>query len=133
MEIIKPKISGILKLLCPYCLVTPLRKKGSWFIFRKGCKQCNYRYEREIGYFTGASWMIAYPFVSLSSLGLTAILKGIFFKSIDVILLISFVSFLSISFTVLATPYFKGIWLYFDHKMHPLNPSEDYYDKELLS
>ena len=61
----KPNLWKALRLRCPYCGIEKLQKKGSWFQFREGCTTCGYRYERELGYYSGASWMINFPVTGL--------------------------------------------------------------------
>src|SRR5690348_4955994 len=68
------KLGPIFKLKCPYCARTPLRAPGSWFTFGPGCRECNYSYEREIGYFSGASWMVSFTVVSLLGFAVAALL-----------------------------------------------------------
>ena len=126
----RPSLRAALSLHCPYCHRTPLRKQGSWFVFRRGCRGCDFRYEREAGYYTGASWMVAYPMISLCGLGTAVVFKLWLFPELNTLLLITLVSALMVALAILSTPFCKAIWLYQDHWFHPLD-KDDSYDREL--
>ena len=70
----KPKFINCLRMRCLYCGKTKLLKEKSWFDFGEGCNECDYRYEREAGYYTGASWLINFPVTSVLAFVLGAYL-----------------------------------------------------------
>ena len=117
-------IKSVLRLKCPYCLSTKFQKKGSWFSFSSGCDQCHYPYEREEGYFTGASWMINYTVTALTGLGSVAVLKILLFPELNTLIVISIASVLMIFFSAMMMPFSKALWLVIDHVLHPLSKDE---------
>ena len=87
--------------------------------FKQGCKPCGYRYEREPGYFTGASWMVCFPLVALSGLGLGALmLAGLPGLALEWTLLIA--SLFSLLLGFFSMPYCMALWMYLDHRLHKL-------------
>ncbi|MFK7827401.1 MAG: hypothetical protein AB8G05_24870 [Oligoflexales bacterium] len=125
----KPKLIHALQLKCVLCGKEPLLQKGSWFHFRQGCKACAYRYEREVGYFSGAAWVIGYGFIGFSAL--CCGLLGLFlFPSFSSYSLLGFTSMGSILAAIAFFPYSRSLWMFIDHSLHPLNPSERYLQEE---
>jgi uncharacterized protein (DUF983 family) len=119
----------LLRMRCPYCGETPLM--AHWFQFQHGCQCCDYRYEREIGYFTGASWMVMFPIVALVGFAMAAALL-IFVPHLDALVVAAICSVAMVGVGVLIMPLSMALWLYGDHAIHPLNP-DDRYDKELVN
>ena len=118
----KPSLQAIWRLQCPYCLDSSLRKPGSWFEFQEGCPRCQYRYEREDGYFTGAPWMITYPIMGISMLVIvTSFAEKLGIGSLK------FISLIAGVFVVMSIglyPYSRAIWMVFDHLIHPLQDKD---------
>ncbi|MEY4631208.1 MAG: hypothetical protein RIQ81_1328 [Pseudomonadota bacterium] len=119
----KISVLSLLKLRCPYCGVTPLRSGTSWFNFAEGCPVCDYRFEREPGYFTGASWMVNYTASALFGLSMGAAIM-VFLPDLDGLIVAAVVSLFLIGFGLWFIPYSMALWLGFDHLIHPLNPEE---------
>lgn len=114
---------AIPKLKCPYCLRSPLLKQNSWFEFREGCPTCQYRYDREPGYFWGAPWMINYPITGI----FTLFLLYTFYRAdnrLHVLWIATIVSAAAIIFAVLFYPFARAIWLVGDHWLHPLTEED---------
>jgi hypothetical protein len=126
----KLKLLPLMRLYCPYCGSTPLRTEGSWFYFRTGCKVCDYVYEREPGYFTGASWMVSYAALALSGCGFGALLLYRL-PDLDAMWIAAIVSVFLIVFGLWFVPYSMAIWLGFDHIVHPLTPEDRYVEKKV--
>ena len=126
----KLKLLPLMRLHCPYCGSTPLRIKGSWFYFRTGCKVCDYVYEREPGYFTGASWMVSYAALALFGCGFGALLLYRL-PDLDAMWIAAIVSVFLIVFGLWFVPYSMAIWLGFDHIVHPLTPEDRYVEKKV--
>jgi len=126
----KLKLLSLIRLRCPYCGSTPLRAEGSWFYFRSGCKVCDYVYEREPGYFTGASWMVNYAALALSGCGIGAFLLYRL-PDLDAMWIAAIVSVFLIVFGLWFVPYSMALWLGFDHIVHPLTPADRYVEKKL--
>ena len=119
----------LLRMRCPYCGNTPLMT--TWFQFQRGCRPCNYRFERELGYFTGASWMVMFPMVALVGFIMAAALL-VLFPHLDALLVAALCSIAMIGMGVGVMPLSMALWLYIDHVIHPLH-SDDTYDKELIN
>lgn len=114
-----PKFSNAVLLKCLYCGKTPLLRKGSWFDFDKGCSSCDYRYEREIGYYTGSSWIINY--VIISAVGIIVAAYCAFATSIGGLGIASIASAAMVAFGIFWFPFGSSLWMYFDHVFHPLH------------
>ncbi|MDD9951034.1 MAG: hypothetical protein OXT67_05660 [Zetaproteobacteria bacterium] len=95
-------------------------------MFAQGCPQCDYRYEREAGYFTGASWMIAYPVLALMGLSLSLLFKLVLFPKLPTLVILLLVSLLSLFIAVLLIPYCMSAWMCVDHFLHPLDQNDSY-------
>ncbi len=121
----KLRLLPLFRLRCPYCGSTPLRADGSWFYFRPGCKICDYVYEREPGYFTGASWMINYAALAGSGCMLGALLL-VLLPNLDALWVAALVSVFLIIFGMWFIPYSMALWLGFDHLLHPLTQADRY-------
>ena len=119
----KPKLRAILLLRCPRCVRTPLQKSRSWLQFRLGCEKCDYQYEREPGYFWGASWMITYTFASLGSLAV-AITLLVYYPDWSGLktALVAVAPILPIAVAI--QPFSRAAWMVFDHFHNPLNDFE---------
>ena len=121
-----PKLRAIFLLRCPYCLETKLRMGKSWFQFEKGCTTCDYRYERELGYFSGVPWMITYPIVGI----LMLLLVSIFYdaQSFNALKLASIISAVAVGGSVILYPFSRVIWLVGDHLINPLTEQDQLKD-----
>lgn len=119
----KPSLLKALKLKCPYCGNTPLLKTGKFLDFGIGCATCNYKYEREIGYFSGASWMITYTVAALSAMIAGAIMVWKFSDQGDMVVAGVPAAFGGIA-AVLFIPFGRAIWMYIDHTFHPLTDAD---------
>ncbi len=119
----KPKLLYALRLKCVHCGRSPLLKNGSFVTFEDGCPNCNYRYEREIGYFSGASWMMNYTFAALM-----AMLSGAYmvWKHSDAgdFVVAGVPAFLGGSAAFLFIPWGRSLWMWFDHMAHPLTDAD---------
>ena len=121
-----PCFSLAMKLSCPYCGQEPLLKDKSRFHFREGCLQCDYIFEREVGYYSGASQLINFPLVAVLAFVLAAGLM-LLFPQLDLTYVILCAGSVMIAFGVFFMPYSMAVWMVFDHKFSPLM------DKDRLS
>lgn len=119
----RPSLIAALRLRCPYCRKTPLRAPHSWVVFARGCPRCDYPYEREEGYFTGAAWVINYTFAAFWGLLVGGLLlwKRPQWGSLWISLITAVVALVAAAFFL---PYGKAIWLWLDHVLHPLEERE---------
>ncbi|MFW7378590.1 MAG: hypothetical protein ACOH5I_07285 [Oligoflexus sp.] len=122
---LRPKLAPVFMLRCPYCAKEPLRQKGSWFEFAEGCCRCRYRYERELGYYTGASWMINFPITaSLAFLLVVALVAAdLALKSTHIAMIVTIFIF---AVGILIFPYAQALWLYLEHRIRPLTVDDDW-------
>ncbi len=120
----KPSFLKTLRLKCPYCGTTPLTAVGNPLAFRDGCLTCNYKYEREVGYFSGASWMITYTVAALSAMFVGAIMVWKFSDRGDFIVA-GVPGLFGLAMSILFIPYGRALWMYGDHLFHPLTPFDD--------
>lgn len=98
-------------------------KDSSRFVFAEGCPHCNYRYEREAGYFTGASWLICFPLISLLAfLSVAGLMLATDFTVVSVIALGSIFSLL---LSIASFPYCMAVWMYFEHSFRPLQKDDE--------
>jgi hypothetical protein len=123
-----PLLFRAVKLKCPYCGVTPLLRPGSIFELDRGCKPCNYRYEREIGYFSGAAWMITYTVAALSAMAAGGVMVWKYGDQSDLIVA-GVPAVFGGTMAVVFIPLGRAIWMWIDHWLHPLT-EEDGYEKE---
>ena len=119
----KPEFGKAISLHCPYCGVTPLRREKSWFEFQAGCSSCRYLYERESGYFTGASWMINFSFVALLGFAIGFFLLAMEPKP-DGLVIALIINAIIIVACCLIFPFGKALWLWLDHLLHPLTDED---------
>jgi len=119
----RPKFIAVLKLRCVLCGEEPLQKKGSWLIFRQGCPRCDYNYEREAGYFSGASWVIGYTFLVITVM-IPMISLVILLPEINYLIIVGIGSLFAVFLGLLFSPFSKSLWMYLDHLFHPLKPEE---------
>jgi uncharacterized protein (DUF983 family) len=108
-----------LRLRCPHCGETPLLEPGSWLTFRDGCRKCNYTFEREPGYFTGASWVINYTVAGVTAAGAGALLLWQA-PGVPLDLVIGIAAAVGIAVAIGFFPVAKALWMWLDHKLHPL-------------
>ena len=120
---VKPSLIRALRLRCPHCGISPLLKKGSFLEFCNGCQLCNYKYEREIGYFSGASWMMNYAFASI-----VAMLAGgyMVWKHSDAgdMVVAGIPALFGGVAAFLFIPWGRSLWLWIDHTLHPLTEAD---------
>jgi len=116
----RPSLIHALRLRCLYCGQTPLRKERSWFEFGAGCSSCDYKYEREEGYYTGASWMVGFTVTSLVGM-IVAALVFYLYPDADAMVIAAAASFSLLLFGMWFFPYSQALWMYFDHTVHPLD------------
>ena len=119
----KPKLRHVLRLRCPHCGVTPLRAEGAWLRFREGCPDCDYRYEREPGYFWGSAWIVTYTVASFAAFGL-AVWMLVVFPKMDALVIALIAVAPIVPLAVLLTPFSRALWMWADHLLHPLDPDE---------
>jgi len=112
-----------MKLRCPHCGQTPLLRQGHLVEFGTGCKPCGYRYEREIGYFSGASWMMNYTFAALTAMAAGGYMVWRHSDAGDLIVAGVPALFGGIAALVFI-PWGRSIWMWFDHLCHPLNEAD---------
>jgi uncharacterized protein (DUF983 family) len=127
----KPSLLNALRLRCPYCGKTPMRAPGSLIEFARGCGPCGYRYEREIGYFSGASWMMNYTFAALVAMAAGGYMVWKHSDASD--LVIAGVPATIGAVAALAfIPWGRALWVWLDHHLHPLTEADNYH-KDLES
>jgi hypothetical protein len=119
----KPKLLYALRLQCVHCGRTPLLKKGSLVTFADGCSSCNYRYEREVGYFSGASWMMNYTFAALMAMASGAYMVWKHSDAGDFIVA-GVPALFGGSAALLFIPWGRSLWMWFDHLFHPLTNAD---------
>jgi hypothetical protein len=128
MNLGKPSLTSAMKLRCLYCGKTPLSKPGSWFAFDEGCKQCDYCFEREAGYFVGATWMVNFPVISFFGLCVAAPLV-LFYSSLGALGIATIASSAVLLFALLSFNRCNALWIFLDHLIHPLT-DEDRWSKK---
>ena len=119
----KPNFLAAIRLRCPYCQKTRLLKPGTIFEFGEGCATCNYRFEREVGYFSGASWMITYAVAAV-----LAMIGGGFmvwkYSDMGDFVVAGVPALLGGGGAMLFIPWGRALWLYIDHRFHPLTEAD---------
>lgn len=120
----KPSLGFAMRLRCLYCGEHRLLKPGSWFEFVKGCPRCAYRYERELGYYTSASWMINFPATASLAFSLVVYLiwADLPLSSLQVAMI---VSAFTLGFGLFIFPYAQAFWMYFEHRINPLTAEDE--------
>ncbi len=124
----KPSLWAAIRLYCPYCQREKLNKTRNWFVFREGCPQCGYRYEREIGYFTGASWMVNFPVTGV--LGFLIAMLLILRTDLKAMLVAVITSVFVLVFCIAFFPISQGIWMVIEQSFRPLNEDDCLESKE---
>lgn len=119
-----PKLLHALRLRCPHCGKSPLLNQGSFVTFAKGCEPCQYRYEREVGYFSGASWMMNYAFATLMAMSAGGYMVWKHSDAGDFLVAGIPALFGGVS-AFLFIPFGRALWLWMDHKLHPLTEADD--------
>jgi hypothetical protein len=119
----KPKFLYALTLRCVHCGKTPLLEKRSFINFRDGCPACNYKYEREVGYFSGASWMMNYTFAALTAMVAGAFMVWKYSDAGDLVVAGVPALFGGVAAFVFI-PWGRSIWMWFDHILHPLTGAD---------
>ena len=112
-----------LLLRCPTCGKTPLLKKGVTIKFRKGCPHCNYKFEREPGYFWGQAMMISYPIIGMG-LFVTGVTLKSFFPEIGSYMFATILTLLAIPVSVILNPHSRVCWMLLDLYLNPLNEND---------
>lgn len=115
----KPKLSNALKLRCLYCGTQRLLPPGRWFVLEKGCVDCAYDYEREVGYFSGAFQMILFTIISLTAI-LVALGLKFFAPNLGAIGIVIVCSVVIVAQAILLLPWAMALWMWMDHNLHPL-------------
>ena len=113
---------SLLTLRCPHCNQSKLLKPKSWFEFEDGCPLCNYRFEREEGYFWGAPWMINYPITAVAAIFIGIALKQHF--GLSSLTLAAAISLCTVGLAILIYPFARALWMMGDHFFHPLSDSD---------
>ena len=119
----KPKLFYALLLRCPHCGKTPLRKPGGFVDFGEGCEICDYKYEREVGYFSGASWMMNYTFAAVSAMIAGGYMVWKHSNAGDMVIAGVPALFGGVS-ALLFIPWGRSIWMWIDHLLHPLSSAD---------
>ncbi len=117
----KPQLGRVLRFRCPYCGETPLRR--TWFTFAPGCPQCDFAFERELGYSNAASGLIAFPSICVAGFVMAGLLLA-FATGLDWVLVVSLTSVAMIAFGAWFFPYALAIWLWLEHRLHPLDAND---------
>jgi uncharacterized protein (DUF983 family) len=117
-----------LHLKCPECgkapMFTPLREVRTlkdWVVPLEGCPHCNYKYEREQGYFLISIWAINYGVVGGLGLGALFLLDELFHlpQWQTIALVVPFLPVLNFLFIRHAKSLFVAMDHYFDpHVKH---------------
>lgn len=123
MNLGKPSLLNALRLRCLYCGKTPLSKAGTWFAFDTGCKECDYLFEREAGYFVGATWMVNFPIISFFGLCVAGPLV-LFGTQLGALAIAAIASAAVLIFALLSFNRCNALWIYLDHLIHPLTEED---------
>jgi hypothetical protein len=123
----KPSLFYALKLKCPYCGKTSLLARGKIIDFDRGCKPCGYRFEREIGYFSGASWMMNYTVAALMAMASGGYMVWKHSDASDFVIA-GIPALIGAVAALVFIPWGRSLWMWLDHTIHPLNEA-DAYDK----
>jgi uncharacterized protein (DUF983 family) len=114
-----------LLLRCPECGACPVfiklrrvRSLAEWLTPLEGCSRCQYRYEREPGYFAPAIWYIHYFLASAVGLAGGLIAEGLFHATFFVEILWAIIPALIVA--VVAIRWSKSIFLSIDHLIDPV-------------
>lgn len=118
-----PHLLNALRLKCLYCGHVSLLKPGNPLAFTSGCAACNYKYEREVGYFSGASWMITYTVSALSAMIAGAVMVWKYSDLGDLIVA-GVPAFFGAVMALLFIPFGRSLWMYIDHFFHPLTDAD---------
>lgn len=118
----KPSLLAVARLRCPLCGKTPLQDH-SWFQFKAGCVECDYRFEREPGYFWAAAWVFTYTASSLAGLGVAAGLYRLW-PHWDILLIAALAALTILPLSLFLFPYSRALWMWMDFYFHPLEPDE---------
>lgn len=125
----KPKLLNALRLRCIYCGKSPLLRRGNFVEFGDGCVDCNYKYERETGYFSGASWMMTYTFSALTAMMAGGYMVWKHSDAGDLVVAGVPAAFGALS-ALLFIPWGRSLWMWFDHCFHPLTEADQLQLKE---
>lgn len=95
-----------------YCPISKIRSVSDWFETLPGCPRCNYKYDREPGYFMLALWSLDYGVASLFGITLLLIFYNFFqFSTWQLLLLVLLPTFV---FAVLIVRHSKAFYLAID-------------------
>ena len=118
-----PSFIKALRLKCLYCGTVSLLKPGNPLAFNDGCAACNYKYEREVGYFSGASWMITYTVAALSAMIAGALMVWKYSDMGDLVVA-GVPAVFGAVMALLFIPFGRSLWMYVDHFFHPLTDAD---------
>ena len=118
----KPSLLKALKLKCPYCGETSMIEKGNIFKYASGCEKCDYKFERDASYYSGANQLIGFPVAGTLGLIIAACLYA--FSDLNLYFMIGLVFGLMILFIIAFWPFTMALWLWMDHKFNKLNEND---------
>jgi len=108
------------RLQCPVCGLQPLFKPvgqissiTDWFETLPGCPHCNYKYDREPGYFMLALWSLDYGTAALVGIAIMLVLVNFFALSTWQLLLFTLLP--TFLFALLFVRHSKAFYLAIDH------------------
>ncbi len=119
----QPKLIYALRLRCPHCGKTPLLRKGHLVEFAAGCSPCGYRYEREIGYFSGASWIMNYSFAALLAMAAGGYMVWKHSDAGDLVVA-GVPALVGGTAALFFIPWGRSLWMWLDHLLHPLSEAD---------
>jgi hypothetical protein len=99
-----------------------LQKPGSWFQFAEGCSRCDYRFEREVGYYVGSTWMVNYTATAVFGIVLAAVLAR--YSPWNGLGIAAATSAGLVFFGMWFFPFGNAIWMTCDHFFHPLTEKD---------
>ena len=117
-------LARALRLRCPECGASPMfrpvanvRSLYDWFTPLDGCPRCGYAYDREIGYFLVATWVINYTAVAGLAVVISFTIDAMFRWALWKHALFIFAPMPVVS--VLIARHAKAIWIALDHYFDP--------------
>jgi hypothetical protein len=118
------------RLRCPVCGISPLfppvsqvESISDWFAMLPGCPRCDYRYDREPGYFLLALWMVNFSIVAIFGGGLMLSLDY-YVPDISTGQLIFFTLVLLWVLGILSVRHTKAFFMAVDHFVNPIDYGE---------
>jgi uncharacterized protein (DUF983 family) len=117
-------LARAMRLKCPECganpMFRPLRQVRSlydWFTPLDGCPRCGYAYDREIGYFLVATWVINYTVVAGLAVVISFTIDALYDWPMWKQVLIVFAPMPLLSFAI--ARHAKAAWIAMDHYFDP--------------